>query len=355
MDDSPQGRGTSASGEGVRTLTASDIVELVGGTLVGDPGVSVHRVAPIDRAASGEITFLASGRYAGQLSKSGASIVLIAPELAETAGSVPTRIVVARPHEAVLRLLPKLHAMPAVRPGIHETARLGRGATIGKGATIGPYVVVADGAVIGDGCQLDAHVVVGADVVIGSGCHLYPHVTVYSGTRLGDRVVVHAGACLGSDGFGYVFRNGVHDKIPHVGRCLIGDDVEIGANSTIDRGSIDDTVVGAGTKIDNLVQIGHNVRVGRLCLLMSQVGLAGSTHVGDGVILAGQVGVAGHVGIGDGARLGAQAGVISDVPPGETWSGYPARPHREQLRSQAAMLKLGAFWRKLERLLEERT
>ncbi len=346
-------RGTSASGEGVRTLTASDIVALVGGTLVGDPEAIVRRVAPIDRATAGELTFLAAGRYAGQLSTSAASVVLVAPELAATPGPVPARIVVGRPHEAVLKLLPLLYAMPVATPGIHETARLGRGATIGEGVTIGPYVVVEDGASVGAHSQLDAHAVVGAGAVLGSHCHLYPHVTVYPGTSLGNRVVVHAGARLGSDGFGYVFRDGVHAKIPHVGRCLIADDVEIGANTTIDRGSIDDTVVGAGTKIDNLVQIGHNVRVGRLCLLMSQVGLAGSTRVGDGVILAGQVGVAGHVGIGDGARLGAQAGVISDVPPGETWSGYPARPHREQLRSQAALLKLGALWRKLERLLEE--
>jgi UDP-3-O-[3-hydroxymyristoyl] glucosamine N-acyltransferase len=152
-----------------------------------------------------------------------------------------------------------------------------------------------------------------------------------------------------------VFRDGAHHKIPHVGRCLIGDDVEIGANTTVDRGSIDDTVVGAGTKIDNLVQIGHNVRVGTLCLLMAQVGVAGSSRIGDGVILAGQAGIAGHLTIGDGARLAAQSGVVGDVPPGETWSGYPARPHRDYLRSQAALLKLGALWRKLERLLEDRT
>jgi UDP-3-O-[3-hydroxymyristoyl] glucosamine N-acyltransferase len=167
-------------------------------------------------------------------------------------------------------------------------------------------------------------------------------------------VIVHSGARLGSDGFGYVQKGGQHVKIPHVGRCLIGDDVEIGANTTIDRGSIDDTRIGAGTKIDNLVQVGHNVHVGRLCLIMAQVGLAGSAHVEDGCVLAGQAGVGGHVTIGAGARIAGQAGVFGDVPSGETWSGYPARPHRESLRASAAVLKLPTLLRRLERLLGER-
>lgn len=345
-----------SSGEGVRTLTASDVVALVGGTLHGDPTATVARVAPIDRADAGEISFLASARYAPLIERSRASIVLVSPELAGVSGSaaIAARIVVARPLEAMLALLPVLYPSPSFSPGVHETARMGRGARIGHGVSIGAYVVVGDGAVIGDRSRLDAHVVVGSGVAMGDDCHVYPHVTLYSGVSLGDRVIVHSGAGLGSDGFGYVYRNGIHDKIPHIGRCVIGADVEIGANTTIDRGSIDDTVIGAGTKIDNLVQIGHNVRVGRLCLLMSQVGIAGSARIGDGCILAGQVGVGGHLTIGAGARLGGQAGVIGDVPAGVTWSGMPARPHREALRSQAALFKLAALWKKVERLLEER-
>jgi UDP-3-O-[3-hydroxymyristoyl] glucosamine N-acyltransferase len=219
---------------------------------------------------------------------------------------------------------------------------------------IGPYVIVADGASIGDGSRLDAHVVVGAGVSIGTRCHLYPHVTVYSGTTLGDRVIVHSGARLGSDGFGYVFRDGAHAKIPHVGRCLVEADVEIGANTTIDRGSIDDTVIGRGTKIDNLVQIAHNCRVGRLCLVMAQVGVAGSTWIGDGCILAGQAGVGGHLSVGDRARIAGQAGVFGDVPAGETWSGYPARKHSESLRASAALFKLSSLMKRIEKLLEDR-
>jgi UDP-3-O-[3-hydroxymyristoyl] glucosamine N-acyltransferase len=332
-------------------------VALVGGTLLGDPAVRVHRMAAIDRAESGEITFLAAARYAPMLASTRASIVLIAPELADAnrSESVSARIVVARPHEAMLSLLPALYRLPERAPGIHETARFGRGVRLGQNVSIGPYVVIGDAAVIGDRCQLDAHVVVEAGVTLGELCHLFPQVTLYSGTALGSRVILHSGVRLGSDGFGYVFRNGVHEKIPHVGRCLIGSDVEIGANTTIDRGSIDDTVIGAGTKIDNLVQIGHNVRVGQLCLVMAQVGIAGSARIGDGCVLAGQSAVSGHVSIGAGARLAGQSGAIGDVPPGETWSGYPARPHREALRSQAVAFKLAGLWKKLERLLEERS
>jgi UDP-3-O-[3-hydroxymyristoyl] glucosamine N-acyltransferase len=163
---------------------------------------------------------------------------------------------------------------------------------------------------------------------------------------------VHAGARLGSDGFGYVFRNGVHDKIPHFGRCVIEDDVEIGANTTIDRGSVDDTVIGAGTKIDNLVHIAHNVRVGRLCLILAQVGIAGSVRLEDGVVLAGQAGLAGHLTIGARAQIAAQAGVFGDVPANEQWSGYPARPHRQSLRASAAVLRLADIIKKLERMVD---
>jgi UDP-3-O-[3-hydroxymyristoyl] glucosamine N-acyltransferase len=222
---------------------------------------------------------------------------------------------------------------------------------LGDGVSIGPYAVLGDGAQIGDRVVIDSHTVIGAGVEIASDCHFYPSTTAYSGTVVGKRVIVHAGARLGSDGFGYVFREGRHEKIPHVGRCIIEDDVEIGANTTIDRGSIDDTVIGAGTKIDNLVHVAHNVRIGRLCLIMAQVGIAGSVRVEDGCVVAGQVGISGHHTIGKGATLAAQAGVFGDVPAGETWSGYPARPHKESLRAHAALFRLAPLLRKLEKLL----
>lgn len=349
--------GTTRSGEGDVTLTASDIAALVGGELRGDGVARVRAVAPIDRATEGDVTFLASARYARLLAEPRASapVLLVSPELADAPGITAARIVVAKPQEAMLELLPRLYRPPARESGggVDATAKIGRGARIGRGVWLGPYVVIGPNAAIGDEARLDAHVVVGDGVQIGSQAHLYPHVTIYSGSTLGDRVVIHSGARIGSDGFGYVFRDGVHAKIPHVGRCIVENDVEIGANTTIDRGSIDDTVIGAGTKIDNLVQIGHNCRVGRLTLIMAQVGLAGSTHVGDGCILAGQAGLAGHITIGDRARLGAQAGVFGDVPAGETWSGYPARPHAESLRAHAALFKLSSLMKRIEKLLKD--
>ena len=320
----------------------------------GDPDVVVTGVAPLDRAGRQHLTFLASAKYAPQFAECGAGVALVSPALAESPGRVAARVVVDAPHDALLSLLATLYPEPLHVPGVHSTAVIGRGARIGAGVAIGPYVVIGEGAVIGDGARLDAHVVVGAGVSVGERCCLYPGVTLHSGTSLRERVRVHAGARLGSDGFGYVFRGGRHDKIPHVGRCIVEADVEIGANTTIDRGSIDDTMIGAGTKIDNLVQIGHNVRIGRLCLIMAQVGIAGSARVEDGAIIAGQAGMGGHHTIGAGARVGAQAGVLGDVPAGETWSGYPARPHREALRAQAVLFRLAPLMRRLERLLGER-
>jgi UDP-3-O-[3-hydroxymyristoyl] glucosamine N-acyltransferase len=326
----------------------------VKGELRGDPEVVVTGVAPLDRAGPEHVTFLASARYAPLFATSTAGVVLVAPELADAPGGAATRVVVDKPHDAMLSLLASLYPEDEPVAAVHPTAVIGRGVRLGERVAIGPYVVIGDGATIGAGACLDAHVVVGAGVAIGAGCRLYSGVTAYSGTSLGDRVRVHAGARLGSDGFGYVFRGGRHEKIPHVGRCIVESDVEIGANTTVDRGSIDDTVIGAGTKIDNLVHIAHNVRIGRLCLIMAQAGIAGSVRVEDGVIVAGQVGIAGHRTIGAGARLAAQAGVFGDIPAGETWSGYPARPHREALRAQAALFKLPSLLRGLERLLGER-
>ncbi|MBL8959456.1 MAG: UDP-3-O-(3-hydroxymyristoyl)glucosamine N-acyltransferase [Gemmatimonadetes bacterium] len=343
-----------ASGGGTperRSLTARRIAELTAGELIGDPEVSVGAVAPVERAGPGTVTFLASAKYAAAFAASQASVALVSPELAELPG-VATRIVVRNPHEGMLALLPHLYAARRRRPGIDPTARLGRGVQLGAQVEIGPYVVLGDGVVLGDRVTLGAHVVIGDGVTVGADTLLHPHVTVYSGSALGARVIAHAGVRIGSDGFGYVFGDGAHRKIPHVGRCLVEDDVELGANTTVDRGSIDDTVIGAGTKIDNLVQVAHNVRIGRLCLIMSQVGIAGSVRIGDGCVLAGQVGVSGHHVIGDRARLAAQAGVFGDIPAGETWSGYPARPHREALRAQAALFKLPGMIRRLERLVD---
>jgi UDP-3-O-[3-hydroxymyristoyl] glucosamine N-acyltransferase len=350
---SPQtGSEASLSGDGASTITAEAIAALVSGELIGDGRVLISGVAPLDRAEGEHLSILTSAKYEPMLASTKAGVVLIDPEFRDAVGQPRARIIVKQPLEKLLSLLPRLYPVKETHPGVAPTARIGRGATLGEGVSIGEYAVIGANATIANDVVIANHCVIGENVVIGSGSSLRSHVTIYPGSTLGARVSIHAGARIGCDGFGYVFRDGIHNKIPHVGRCIIGDDVEIGANTTIDRGSIDDTVVGKGTKIDNLVHIAHNVRIGEKCLLMAQVGVAGSVTIGDGAILAGQAGISGHVSIGPGARLAAQAGVFGDIPAGETWSGYPARPHRESLRASAALLKLAGMMRRLEKLLE---
>ena len=347
------GPGKSISGDGASTITAEAIATLVSGELIGDGKTAVSGVAPLDRAGASELSILSSARYAPLLAGTKAGVVLIDPEFRDVAGEPRARIIVKQPLEKLLSLLPTLYPEKSAVPGVAATARIGKGAAIGEKVSIGEYAVIGAGAKLGTGVTIGAHCVIGDNVSVGEGARLLPGVTIYAGATIGARTIVHSGARIGCDGFGYVFGDGVHHKIPHVGRCIIGDDVEIGANTTIDRGSIDDTVVGNGTKIDNLVHIAHNVRIGEKCLVMAQVGIAGSVTIGDGAILAGQAGISGHLSIGAGARLAAQAGVFGDIPAGESWSGYPARPHRESLRASAALFKLAGMMRQLEKLLEE--
>ncbi len=355
----PAGATRDLSDAHAPALTLDDVVRLTGGRVaeadVGTP-VCVRRVAALSESGDDAATFLADVRYVPSFGGVRAAVVLVSPALADAPGAPgAVRVVVDRPHEAVLALLGALHpARPRV-PGVHPTACIGAGARLGADVVVDPYATIGEGATVGDGAWIGAHAVVGAGVEVGRASEVRPHVTLYPGAVLGERVIVHSGARVASDGFGYVYADGAHRKIPHVGRCVIEDDVEIGANVTIDRGSVGDTVIGAGTKIDNLVHVGHNVRIGKRCLLMAQVGIAGSANVEDGVILAGQVGVGGHVTIGRGARVAGQAGVFGDVPAGETWGGYPARPQRESLRAHAALFRLAAMLRPLERLLAARS
>jgi UDP-3-O-[3-hydroxymyristoyl] glucosamine N-acyltransferase len=343
----------SNSGDGASTITAEAIAALVSGELIGDGKAVVSGIAPLDRADASQLSILSSGRYAPMMATSKAGVVLVDPEFRDAAGAARARIIVKQPLEKLLSLLPRFYPVEAHVPGVASTARIGKGATIGKRASIGEHAILGANAKLADAVVIGSHCVVGDGVSIGEGARLWPGVTVYRGVTLGARTMVHSGARIGCDGFGYVFRDGAHQKIQHVGRCIIGDDVEIGANTTIDRGSIDDTMIGNGTKIDNLVHVAHNVRIGEKCLIMAQVGVAGSVIVGDGAILAGQAGISGHLSIGAGARVAAQAGVFGDIPAGESWSGYPARPHREALRASAATFKLAGMMRRLEKLLGE--
>ena len=344
------------SAPGARPVTAGELAALTGGQVVGAADVTVRRIAPLDRAGPDDLSFLANRRYLPDFLRSRAAVVLCKRAFAAEAGGPPCRVVVADPHVALIAVIPVLYPEAVWAPGVHPSAVIGRGSVWDDPVAIGPHVVLGERVRLGKNVRLGAACVVGDDVTLGDDVQLFPHVVCYSGTTVGNRVILHAGVRLGSDGFGYVPRPGgaLPQKIPQVGRCIIGDDVEIGANTTIDRGSVDDTIIGPGTKIDNLVQIGHNVRVGARCLIAGQAGIAGSTHVGDDVFLGGQAGIADHVTIGSGARVTVQGGVIGDIDPGATVSGLPARPHREFLRAQGALYRLAQVVDDLEALVRAR-
>jgi UDP-3-O-[3-hydroxymyristoyl] glucosamine N-acyltransferase len=339
-------------------VRASQIAQLVSAELVGGADPELTGVAPLDRAGPDDLTFLAHPRYLGYVASSGAAVILVARSLRDRIAADRPLLVVDDVHRALARILPELYPPDPTPSGIHPTAIVGRGVDIGDGVSVGAYVVLGDGARLGPGAVIGPHCVLGVGVDVGAAARLHAHVTLYSGVRVGDRSVLHSGVRIGVDGFGYAFENGAHRKVPQVGRCVIGNDVEIGANTTIDRGSVGSTEIGDGVKIDNLVHIAHNVRIGDHCVIVAQVGVAGSTTIGRFVTLAGQAGIPGHISIGDGATIAAQAGVFGDVPAGATYSGYPARPHRESLRAQAGLARLSGLVKRvaeLERELKRRT
>jgi UDP-3-O-[3-hydroxymyristoyl] glucosamine N-acyltransferase len=337
--------------QGGRRITAGELAALTGGRLVGAADVAVDGVAPLDRAGPTDLSFLVTRRYLPYFQRSQAAVVFCNPQFAGEAGPA-CRVIVSDPHVALLAVLPVLYPEPVWSPGIHPSAVLGPRAVWEQPVAIGPHAVLGAAVRLGRNVRIGAGCVLGDGVQIGDDVQFYPQVVCYSGTVVGNRVILHAGVRLGSDGFGYIPREGgeAPRKIPQIGRCMIGDDVEIGANTTIDRGSIDDTVIGAGTKIDNLVQVAHNVRIGARCLIASQVGIAGSTHVEDDVFLGGQAGVGDHRRVGRGARVTGGGSVIGDIEAGDTVSGYPARPHREFLRAQAALYRLAPIIDHLEAL-----
>jgi UDP-3-O-[3-hydroxymyristoyl] glucosamine N-acyltransferase len=308
-------------------------------------------LAPLETAGPEEVTFLLHARYASLAARTAAGAIVVGPDAAAPGGSSgPIPLRVASPHAAMLTLMGLFHPEPPVQPGVHALASVSPDASVAPSASVGPFAVVETGALIGAGARVGALVYVGAGAVVGEGCVLHPRVVVRDGVRLGRRVIVHPGAVLGADGFGYLPQGGRHVKIPQVGGVRIEDDVEIGANSAVDRGTLGDTVVGRGTKIDNLVQVGHNCEVGEDVILVAQVGVSGSSRIGRGAMLAGQVGLADHATVGESAILAAQAGVISDVPAKEIWGGSPARPLGETKRIWAAERALPELVRKVRDL-----
>jgi UDP-3-O-[3-hydroxymyristoyl] glucosamine N-acyltransferase len=336
-------------------LTAQAVADLVGGRLLGDGAVLLRTVRALDRAGPDAISLAVSSQYAEQLRACRAGVVLVPAELADAPGGPRTRIVVPDPYGAMVRVMGALFPPAAAGPGIDATARLGLGVRVGHDVSIGPYVVVGRNVALGDRCVLAEGVSLGDDVTVGEDTVIGPRAVLYRETRVGCRVVIKAGAVLGGPGFGYRQDPTGHHRIPHVGGCVIEDEVEIGSNTCVDRGSMSDTVIGRGTKLDNLVHVGHNVQLGERCLAMAGVGIAGSTRIGNDVILAGHVGVTDHLVIGDGARIAAKSAVFGDVPAGASFSGHPARPHRQFLRAQAALYRVAPIITELERLAGEAT
>jgi UDP-3-O-[3-hydroxymyristoyl] glucosamine N-acyltransferase len=314
-----------------------ELARLVGGDLEGDPSLEIRGFASLESAGAGDLSFVTADRHLAAARRSAAG-ALIAPPGLDLAGRPAIRV--AQPYAAVAIAVRVFFPEPVTAPGVHPTAHIGEGARVSSSATVGAYAVIGEGSVVEDRAVLHPHVFVGRDCHVGAESVLHPHVVLRERVTLGRRVVVHPGSVLGADGFGYVFDGQAHRKIPQVGRVVVEDDVEIGANVAVDRATLGETVIGRGTKIDNLVQIGHNTVVGAGAIIVAQAGIAGSCRIGRGAVLAGQAGIADHVTVGDGALIGSQAGVHRDVPAGAGMIGTPAMQGDAGLRSLAAIGRL---------------
>ncbi len=313
---------------------------------------TIRGLAALDTAAAGDLSFLGNPKYKAQVASTRASIVLLPLDFPAEPAANQLFLFVKNPSVALAQLCGRIEQLlwPKPAPGVHPTASVAPGARVAASATVGPLCVIEAGAVIGERTHLQAQVFVGRDVRIGDDCWLMPGVTVATACELGSRVRLQPGAVIGSDGFGYEFVGGRHEKVPQVGSVLVGNDVEIGANTTIDRARFSRTVIGEGTKIDNLVQIAHNVTIGRHCLVVAQTGISGSTVLEDFVVLGGQVGVAGHLTIGKGAQVGAQSGINGDVEPGKFLNGTPAISYQLERRLLVLNRRLPELFKRVDAL-----
>lgn len=331
-------------------FTLAELAEKLGAELEGDGSPVITGLRSLGEAGAGDLSFLHQAAYRDEAAASRAGALIVPAALRQqAAGWGKPLLVVAHSPLAVAQVLALFHPRRMAPAGIHPTAVVAADARLGDGVAIGPYAVIGEGCSLGDGARVAAHVVIGRDCRLGREVVLHPGVVLYDGCELGERVEIHAGAVIGADGFGYASVRGVHHKVPQVGRVVIGDDVEIGAGTTIDRATLDATRIGAGTKIDNQVQVGHNVTTGKGCILCGQAGIAGSTHLGDYVVLAGQVGVSGHLELGSGVQAGAAAIVLQSVASGQV-AGAPAVPIQEWRRQVAAQSRVGELLRRVKKL-----
>ncbi|MFZ1684849.1 MAG: UDP-3-O-(3-hydroxymyristoyl)glucosamine N-acyltransferase [Candidatus Zixiibacteriota bacterium] len=329
-------------------IPLAELASATGAELRGDGSVLIERAASIEHAGTGDISFVANPHYSKFIASTSASALVLDPST--PCDRIPT-IRHANPYLTFARILDLLYVdEPLVSPGVNATAVVELSADIHPSCSVGPLCHVRPGVQIGSGTRLVSSVFLGDNVTIGKDCLIYPGVKIMAGCHIGNRCILHAGVVVGSDGFGFAPSDTGIKKIKQVGWVDIQDDVEIGANTTIDRGALGPTVIKRGTKIDNLVQIAHNVEVGEHCLLVSQVGVSGSTKLGNGVILAGQVGVVGHIQLGDGVQVGAQSGVANSIAAGETVLGSPARPLHDAKRIYAAIGQLPELVKRVRKI-----
>jgi UDP-3-O-[3-hydroxymyristoyl] glucosamine N-acyltransferase len=335
------------------TFSIPEIIAITRPTATrGATGAVVRGLASLAAATRGDLTFLGNAKYKSDVGQTQASVVLLPADYTGEPSTDQLFLLVDNPSAALARVCARLEALlwPRPAPGIHPLASVAGDAQVAPSATVGPFCVVESGAIIGEHAHLQAQVFVGRNARIGNDCWLMPGVVLASECVLGERVRLHAGVVVGSDGFGYEFVRGRHEKIPQVGHVVIGNDVEIGANSTLDRARFSRTEVGEGTKIDNLVQIAHNVVIGKHCLLCAQVGISGSTTLQDYVVLGGQAGIAGHITLSKGAKVGGGAGVASDVPAGGFVNGNPAIPYMLERRIAVLSQRLPDLFKRVAAL-----
>jgi len=330
------------------TFTLQELARTSGGELIGDPTLQITGAASLVEATPGEISFFGNRKYIGLLRKTRASAIFVPPDFAEPINAAHIRV--SNPTKAFEEVLLKFAPKPITfAPGVHSSAVVDPSAQLGERVSIQPLAVIEPGARIGDDTIIGAGSYVGQETVIGSACLIYPNVTIRERSRIGSRVIIHSGAVIGADGFGFEMVEGRHEKIQQLGIVQIDDDVEIGANTTVDRARFGRTWIQQGVKIDNLVQIAHNVVIGKNSVIVAQTGISGSTRVGERVTMAGQVGIVGHVEIADGSVIAAQSGVSKSVP-GGVWFGYPARPIEETKQQIAWIRRLGKLFERVKEI-----
>ncbi len=330
------------------TLTLQDLEKLSGGKLVGDPALKITGAASLAEATAGEVSFFGNPKYAPQLRKTGAAAIFVPLDFTEETAAAQIRV--SNPAKAfeqvVLKFAPKPIEYP---PGIHPSAIVDLTAKLGSDVSIQPNVVIERGAVIGDRCVIGAGSYIGHETVLGSDCMIYPRVTIRERTQIGSRVIIHSGAVIGADGFGFEPAEGKFEKVPQVGIVQIDDDVEIGANTAIDRARFGRTWIQQGAKIDNLVQVAHNVVIGKNSVVAGQAGIAGSVRIGERVLIGGQAGITGHIEIGDGTAIGAQSGVSKNIS-GGVWRATPAEPIAAAQKELAWVRRLGKLFARVKEI-----